>query len=136
MMFAVASPLLLIAATAAFPADSLDRNTPQGSFPSEEALHHYAQGRLLEERGESDQALGEYYRALLLDPRAAGVARRLSELFGGMGEPDRSLEFAERSLTLEPGNAQGLWLKGAALFNLGHAAESLPLLQAAAAADS
>ena len=134
MMCIVASTLLLVAATV--PADTPARNPPPPAFSNEEAVRHYAQGRLLEERGESDQALGEYYRALLLDPRAADVARRVSEVSASMGEVARSLEFAERSLALEPGNARGLWLKGAALFNLGRATESLPLLEAAVAADS
>lgn len=122
-------------ATAPAPANSV---APGGADPlhSEEAIRRYAQGTLLEARGDVEQALGEYYRALLADPRAAHVARRVSELSARIGETQRSLEFAERSLELEPGNAHGLWLKGAALFNLGRVHESLPLLEGAVAADS
>jgi tetratricopeptide (TPR) repeat protein len=135
-MWVVASTVLILAATSTLPIDA----PPQGSFPSvfpsEEALRRYAQGRLLEERGEGNDALSEYYRALLLDPQAASVARRVSELSSQVGEPERSLEFAERSLALAPDNARSLWLKGAALFNLGRAKESLEPLAAAARADS
>ena len=58
-------------------------------------------------------------RVVLIDNRAAGLMRRISELTRRQGQIGRSLEFAERSLEIEPGNPEGLWLQGAALFNLG-----------------
>lgn len=109
---------------------------PPSAYPSEEAARHYVLGRLLEEGGEGDQALGEYFRALLLDPEAASVARRVSELSGRLGQPERSLEFAERSLALHPGDPHSLWLKGAALLSLGRASDAAAALEAAVRADS
>src|SRR4029453_12044792 len=84
------------------------------AYFSEEALRHYVLGRLSEEEGGSREALAAYYRALMLDVGASSVARRVSEVAGATGEPQRSLEFAERALTLDPGDARALWLKGGA----------------------
>jgi tetratricopeptide (TPR) repeat protein len=122
-LIAVASP-----ATAASPGEE--------RYSSEEAFKRYAQGRLLEEMGERPQALDEYYRSLFLDPKAMEVARRVSEVAAQIGDPGRSLEFAERALDLEPTDARALWLKGAALLNLGRDREALAPLQDAVRIDS
>jgi len=105
-------------------------------FGSEEALRRYARGRLLEEQGLKTEALEEYYRALVLDPRAIEIARRVSEVAAQMGDPGRSLEFAERALSIRPEDPRALWLKGAAFLNLGRDPEALAPLAAAAEADS
>src|SRR5262245_24814596 len=126
----VALPLLLAVSTAAVPASG------ESKYSNEEALRRYAQGRLLEEEGSRPKALDEYYRALFLDPKATEVARRVSEVSGQMGDPGRSLEFADRALEVDPDDARALWLKGAALLNLGRDEEALAPLQAAVAVDS
>src|SRR6187431_1310546 len=90
-----------------------------------DALRHYAAGRLLEESGDLSDALAEYYRALSLDPKSVSIIRRASELAARMGDAGRSLELAERGLTLEPRDTRLAWLKGAALFNLGRMPEAL-----------
>src|SRR5947208_674179 len=134
-MLLVACTLAIVAATSTLPPDA----PPQArrlQYPSEEALRRYAQGRLLEEQGQRDQALGEYSRALLLDDRAASLARRMSEAAANGGDAARSLEFAERALKLDPHDARALWLKGAALMSLDHAHEALDALAAAAREDS
>jgi tetratricopeptide (TPR) repeat protein len=136
MVGVVASIVVLTAATLTMAPATASAAAPAPSANSEEALRHYAQGRLLEERGESEEALGEYYRALLLEPREVAVARRVSELSARLGETARSMEFADRVLSIDPGDPRGLWLKGTALFNSGKAAESLPFLERAVAGDS
>lgn len=134
-MWVVACFALLLAATIeAQPLPGPRVEAP--AFSSEEGLRRYLQGRLLEERGEIEDALAEYYRAVLIDNRAAGLMRRISELTARQGQSGRSLEFAERSLEIEPKNPEGLWLKGAALFNLGRPQESLLALEAAVQGDS
>jgi tetratricopeptide (TPR) repeat protein len=111
--------------------------TPKdSSYVGEEALRRYMQGRSLEESGEYSQALREYYRVLLLDPRAGTVARRVSELTARMGDARRSLEYAERALETMPQDGRSLWLKGSALFNLDRPDEAFTVLQAAFLADS
>jgi len=105
-------------------------------YANEEALRRYAQGRLLEEEGARPRALDEYYRALFLDPKSAEVARRASEVSAEMGDPGRSLEFADRALDLDASDPRALWLKGAALLNLGRDREALAPLQTAVDADS
>ncbi|TMQ71833.1 MAG: tetratricopeptide repeat protein, partial [Candidatus Eisenbacteria bacterium] len=129
-------PVALLLALALAAAARGETPDSASQYRSEDALHRYAAGRLLEDAGQSAEALREYYRALALDPKAVAVARRVSELCARVGDASRSLEFADRGLALAPSDARLLWLKGAALFNLGRAAESLPPLEAAVAADS
>jgi tetratricopeptide (TPR) repeat protein len=132
MWCALGLSISLLAATPAAPIPG----PAQSTYPNEEALRRYAQGRLLEEQGAAPRALDEYYRALFLDPQATDVARRVSEVAAEMGDPGRSLEFADRALELDPKDARALWLKGAALLNLGRDEEALSMLQRAVAIDS
>src|SRR5258705_11448667 len=134
-MLLVACTLAIVAATSTLPSDAPPQ-APRMQYSSEEALRRYALGRLLEERGQRDEALGEYARALLLDEGSVSLSRRLSESSALNGDPARSLEFAERSLKLEPGDARALWLKGTALLNMNRAPEALEPLEAAAGADT
>jgi len=134
-MMLVACTLILVAATFTLPS-AAPPQAPGPRYPSEEALRRYAQGRLLEEQGRRDLAIGEYSRALLLDNGAGSLARRMSEASAVSGEASRSLEFATRALSIDPTDARAHWLKGTALFNLGRGQEALPPLEAAAALDS
>ncbi|HEY6866207.1 MAG TPA: tetratricopeptide repeat protein [Candidatus Eisenbacteria bacterium] len=106
------------------------------SYASEDALAHYAQGRLAQERGEDETAISEYFRVLAIDPRSYSATRSVSELAARQGEAARSLEFANRALTLDPADARALWLKGSAQFNLGRGSEAIETLEAATRADS
>jgi tetratricopeptide (TPR) repeat protein len=133
-MMLVACLLSLVAATA-LPSNAPPQG-PTHRYPSEEALRRYAQGRLLEERGRRDLAIGEYSRAFLLDDSAGTLARRMSEASAMTGEVSRSLEFAERALAIDPNDARAQWLKGTALLHLGRGEDALIALQAAAALDS
>ncbi|MGH7729641.1 MAG: tetratricopeptide repeat protein, partial [Candidatus Eiseniibacteriota bacterium] len=132
-MMLVACTLVLVAATSALP--SGPPQAPGSRYPSEEALLRYARGRLLEEQGRRDLAIGEYSRALLLDG-AGSLARRMSEASAISGEPSRSLEFADRALAIDATDARAHWLRGAALLNLGRGVEALPPLEMAATLDS
>lgn len=127
---------LLVSAATTMPAPGGDSPAPASQFSSEEALRHYAQGRLLEERGAGTDALGEYYRARALDSRSIATARRLSEVAARLGDASGSLEFAQRALTIDARDPRARWLEGSALFNLGRSAEALDALEAAVAADS
>ena len=135
MMVPVASALIVLAATAAS-VHSLPAPGTSKEYASLEALRHYALGRLYDERGEGAEAVGEYYRALALDPHASVIARSISESRSRDGDAQGSLEFAERALAEDPNDAHAMWLKGAALFNLGSAEPALQALEAAVRADS
>lgn len=134
-MSVVASSLILMAATSVLaagapaPADS-------SVYASPEALRRYAIGLLLEEEGRGADALGEYYRALILDPRSTSLALRASELSAQLGDHRRSLELADRALKLDSVLTRAKWLRGAALFNLGEADQALAALDEAARADT
>jgi tetratricopeptide (TPR) repeat protein len=126
---------LLLGTLAAAPA-AAGAGPDRAQYRSEDALRRYAQGRLLEEQGARGEALEEYYRALFLDPQALEIPRRVSEVAAAMGDPGRSLEFAERALAADPADPRASWLKGAALLNLGRDPEALAPLERAARADS
>lgn len=134
-MMLVACTLILVAATSALPT-AAPPQAPGQRYPSEEALRRYAQGRLLEERGRRDLAIGEYSRALLLDDGAGSLARRMSEASAVSGDASRSLEFATRAIAIDPTDARAHWLRGTALLNLNRAGEAVPALEQAAALDS
>ena len=134
-MMLVACTLILVAATSTLPS-AAPPQAPGPRYPSEEALRRYAQGRLLEEQGRRDLAIGEYSRALLLDDGAASLARRVSEASAASGEASRSLEFATRAIAIDPGDARAHWLKGTALLNLGRNQDAVAPLEAAATLDS
>ncbi|HYM80265.1 MAG TPA: tetratricopeptide repeat protein [Candidatus Limnocylindria bacterium] len=93
-------------------------------------------GRLLEEQGQSVEALGEFYRGLLLDDRAPSFPRRVSELSARLGDSERSLEFALRAVTLDSTDARSQWLRGTALLNLGRDQEALEALTRATRHDT
>ena len=136
MLLAACTFMVLVGATTSTLPPDAPPQAPRPQYSSEEALRHFAQGRLLEERGERQLALGEYARALLLDDGSLSLTRRVSEASAVAGEPARSLEFADRALRIAPGDARSLWLKGTALLNLGRDAEALAPLEAAVSADS
>src|SRR5262249_47547410 len=94
------------------------------------------QGLLLEERGDRREAQGEYFRALLLDPRATAILRRISSVSAALSEPQRSLEFARRALEVDSTDARSWWMQGAALANLGQTQPALAALRRAVALDS
>lgn len=111
-------------------------DSAQGRFPSEEALRRYLVGRMLEQQGRLQEALGEYYRALALDPRSSDLLVRVSELSAQLGDPTRSLEYAERALVRDPDDWRALWLQGAARFSMGRTGEALEPLERACELDS
>ncbi len=126
--------LAVLAAAATVPAAAgVDSG---GEYPNEEAVRRYAQGLLLEARGERRQAQAEYFRALLLDGRAPALLRRISSISAALSEPRRSLEFAERALAVDSADARSWWLKGAALANLGEPQPALLALGRAVGLDS
>jgi tetratricopeptide (TPR) repeat protein len=119
-------------ATASKPqAKTAVEDTLAGRYQSEEAMRLYLDARLLEQSGQLTEALGQYYRALTLDPHSADLLVHISQICAQIGDPARSLEFAERALAKDPNDWRALWLQGAARFSTGHASEALaPLLRA------
>jgi tetratricopeptide (TPR) repeat protein len=113
------------------PADTL-----AGRFASEEAMRLYLDARLLEQSGRLNEALGQYYRALALDPLSVDLLVRISQLCAQQGDPSHSLEYAERALARDPDDWRALWLQGAARFSTGHGSEALAPLERACEIDS
>lgn len=133
MIWTVACSVLLLVASA--PPPGAPPHAPE-SYPSEEALRRYGQARLLEERGATDDALAEYSRQVVADPRSVAGLLRLSELAARIGRVNASHDFARRALALDSTSARGWWLKGSAEFNLGQAETALASLERAVAGDS
>lgn len=133
---AVPSPAARSPAQGREPLERPESSSDRTRFDSEEALRHYLAGLWLERTGAYQEAMNEYNRSLTLDPNARTVLVRVSETAARVGESQRSLEFAERALALEPGDARAQWLKGAALYTLGRTADALAPLEAAVLADS
>src|SRR5205085_10670899 len=106
------------------------------STANEQAVRAYAQGRLLEFRGDYRGALGEYVRALALDRESIAIPRHIAELVARMGDASGSLQFADRALGLDSTDTRSLWIKGTALLGTGHPVEALPLLEACVDQDS
>jgi len=119
------------AKTTAAAADTLG-----GRYPSEEAMRFYLDARLLEQSGQLTEALGQYYRALSLDPRSVDLLVHISQICAQIGDAGRSLEFAERALARNPDDWRALWLQGAARFSTGHTSEALAPLERACEIDS
>ena len=118
------------------PAAAPAADTLTGRYASEESIRRYVSARLHEQAGRLTEALGEYYRALALDPQSADLLVRISHVCAQLGDPARSLEFAERALARDPNDWRALWLKGAALFSTNRASEALPVLERACELDS
>lgn len=111
-------------------------DSSKGRFVSEEGLRRYLSARLLEQGGQLTEALGEYYRALAFDPRSADLLVRISQLCAQLGDPARSMEFAERALAQDRDDWRALWLQGAAFFSTGRTADALAPLERACELDS
>src|SRR5205814_4448900 len=92
--------------------------------------------RLLEQRGETAQAMAEYDRVFQLDPHAGAAARHASDLAARAGDPQGSLAWARRALAADSMDAKARWLAGSALAVLGQGGEALDALEGAARADS
>ena len=135
-MWHIAWSVCLLVTAPGIPAAAAAPDTAARPGVSAEALGHYVAARLLELSGSSQDAVAEYTRALSLDPGAFSVLLHLSEATARAGQTTQSLEFAERAVKMRPHDGRALWLQGAALFNLQRAAQALPVLQAACAADS
>jgi tetratricopeptide (TPR) repeat protein len=111
-------------------------DTLVGRYASEEAMRFYLDARLLEQSGQLTEALGQYYRALSLDPRSVDLLVHISQVCAQIGDAGRSLEFAERALARNPDDWRALWLQGAARFSTGHTSEALAPLERACQIDS
>ncbi|HTM57975.1 MAG TPA: tetratricopeptide repeat protein [Candidatus Udaeobacter sp.] len=135
MILTVASAIVLMAATP-HAAPARPGSADSTRISSAAALRHYAQARLLEERGANEAAIDEYYRALVSDPHSVATARHISELAARSGDPSRSLEFARRALAADSMDARARWLEGVALFQRGDHVNGLRSLEAAARIDS
>jgi len=123
-------------ARAPVPAAVPPADTLTGRYANEEAIRRYLSARLFEQSGRLAEALGEYYRALAFEPQSADLLVRISQICAQLGDPARSLEFADRALVHDPDDWRALWLRGAALFSTNRAEEALPPLERACELDS
>ena len=109
--------------SAAQKALSLDPNVPEA---------YLARGDLLwtnSQRFAHDRAVGEFRRALALNPNSDQAHRRLARVFVHVGFFDEALQHAGLALTINPSNAQALNSRAQALLWMGKDEEALAIFQ-------
>ncbi|MDZ4686309.1 MAG: tetratricopeptide repeat protein [Planctomycetaceae bacterium] len=67
-----------------------------------EAISRYATGRLLEQRGQSKEALEQYFKAVELDPEAVEVYRSLVPLAIELDRAEEAIRYAIKAAELDP----------------------------------
>jgi tetratricopeptide (TPR) repeat protein len=67
-----------------------------------EAMTRFATGRLLEQRGQSKEALEQYFKAVELDPEAVEVYRALVPLAIELDRVDEAMRYAVKAAELDP----------------------------------
>jgi tetratricopeptide (TPR) repeat protein len=92
---------------------------PTEQAGTQEAQRHYLKASLLERRGAYAEALGEFEKALQLDPQSAFLAGEAAELALEVEDWDRAEKWARRRLELAPKDAKSQlalgrvqWAKG------------------------
>jgi serine/threonine protein kinase/tetratricopeptide (TPR) repeat protein len=77
--------------------EQFDVPIAQATTPSLDALKAYTLGLAERDRGAELESIAHFERALELDPAFAAAATTLSTVYGNLGEPRRSEEYARRA---------------------------------------
>jgi tetratricopeptide (TPR) repeat protein len=67
-----------------------------------QALSHYTTGQLLQQRGQSKEALEQYFKAVELDPEAVDIYRALVPLAIELDRVDEAIQYAVKAAELDP----------------------------------
>jgi len=94
-------------------------------------MAHYNLGIVLSERGETDQAIDHYRRAVGLRPDYAEAHYNLGRLLAEKGQLDDAIAHYERAAAVNPADAEAQNNLGVALFGIGRADDAIAHYQKA-----
>ena len=72
----------------------------------QQALSHYAAGLMYEQRGDKEEALRQYQRALRYDPTAAPVLQQVVEVAWSLERHQEAIRYALRAAEVAPSNPE------------------------------
>jgi tetratricopeptide (TPR) repeat protein len=94
-------------------------------------MAHYNLGIVLTERGEADQAIDHYKRAVALRPDYAEAHYNLGRLLVEQGQLDEAIAHYERAVAINPADAEAQNNLGVTLFGIGRADDAIAHYQKA-----
>ena len=84
-----------------------------------EALNHFEVGFALYEKGQLEEAIVEYDKAIRLDPQLAKAYTNRGSAYGSLGQEQRALQDFNEAIILDPQDAIAYNGRGAAYSELG-----------------
>ena len=102
---------------------------PQGA---KLALTHTKRGTAYLRKGQYDAAIGEYNKALEINPRSAVVYYNRSVAYTSKGQYDKAVTDCRSALQLNPSDANSYYSRGVSYWHLGSKNEAIKDLQSAA----
>ena len=73
------------------------------------ALDRFYLGNALVDRGREQEAIGYYYKAIVLNPKFSQSYRRLSEILSKRGKHEKAIEFLEQEIAHNPQNPEAYY---------------------------
>jgi tetratricopeptide (TPR) repeat protein len=96
------------------------------------ALAHTKRGTAYLKKGQYDAAIGEYNKALEINPRSAVTYYNRSVAYTGKGQYDKAVTDCSSALKLNPTDANSYYSRGVSYWHLGSKNEAMKDLQSAA----
>ena len=96
------------------------------------ALTHTNRGTAYLRKGQYDAAIGEYNKALQINPRSAVAYYNRSVAYTSKGQYDKAVTDCSSALQLNPSDAKSYYSRGVSYWHLGSKNEAIKDLQSAA----
>ena len=96
------------------------------------ALTHTKRGTAYLKKGQYDEAIGEYSKALEINPRSAVAYYNRSVAYTSKGQYDKAVTDCSSALQLNPNDANSYYSRGVSYWHLGSKNEAMKDLQSAA----
>ena len=96
------------------------------------ALAHTKRGTAYLKKGQYDEAIGEYNKALEINPRSAVAYYNRSVAYTSKGQYDKAVTDCSSALQLNPRDANSYYSRGVSYWHLGSKDEAIKDLQSAA----
>jgi tetratricopeptide (TPR) repeat protein len=95
--------LLVLLLVPAFAATSLAQGQTN---PRAQAYYHFSRGRLLDDQGQTSQAIDEYKKALELDPNNSLIYSEMAESYLRNNRPQQAVDNATKAIQLDRDNVE------------------------------